>query len=85
MRDKWSKWRAEFGSETDYIIRLWSCFSDPEQQSGFLEALRDKKKRDPGYSIYADYPTSENARERAARECFEYVKGLRRPKEEESA
>jgi|GEM_PF-6928930 len=85
MRDKWTQWRENFGSETDYIIKLWSCFSDPEQQSSFLEAVKQRKKDNPAYSIYDDYPRSENAAVRAREECCEFVAGLRKPKKEESA
>lgn len=80
MKDRWIKWREAFGSETDYIIRLWSCFSDPEQQDNFLETLRERKRDNPGYSIYDDYPRSENAVVRAREECVNYVKSLNRPK-----
>lgn len=80
MADRWAKWRAEFGKETDYIIRLWSALHDPEQKSAFLETLREKKKASSRYSIYDDYPISESDTARARNECVEYVRSLRRPK-----
>lgn len=81
MADPWIKWRAEFGRETDYIIRLWSSFTDPEQKASFLETLREKKKASSRYSIHDDYPISESETVKARNECVEYVKSLRKPRE----
>lgn len=79
------KWRNLFGSEWPHIFKLSRCFSDPDQQQAFLDSAKDKKLADPGYSIYSDYPTSENATVRARQECCDFVKSLRNLKEEESA
>jgi len=84
MADKWAKWRAEFGRETDYIIRLWSALHDPEQKSAFLETLREKKRASSRYSIYDDWPISESNTKKAMMECCDFIKSLRRPAATES-
>lgn len=56
MADPWVRWREVFGSETEYIIKLWSCFSDPKEKEEFLNTIRERKKANPRWSIYDDFP-----------------------------
>lgn len=77
------KWRDLFGSEVEYIFRLGSCFNDPEQKKAFWETVKEKKTIDSRWSIYDMFPTTENARERAAKKCCEFVKSLRIPRRDE--
>ncbi len=80
-----NKWADMFGSEFEYICKLGSCFSDPEEKKAFWEMVKNKKTADPRYSIYTDFPREHCATKRAMKECVEYIKGLRKPKQEESA
>lgn len=80
MKEINQKWRDLFGSEVEYIFRLGSCFSDPEQKKAFWETVRDKKLADPKWSIYEMFPTTVNAKEKARNECCQSVfarKGFR--------
>lgn len=79
------KWRDLFGAEWEYVVKLGSCFSDPEQKREFWEAVREKKMADQNYSIYSDFPRSVCATKKAMHECCDFVAGLRRPKEEEAS
>ena len=62
-------WKELFGDEWDYIVRLGSAMTDPEEKKAFWEVVKQKKLADPDYSIYSDFPKcsdepvmSENAR-----------------------
>lgn len=80
-----NKWSDLFGSEWNYVCRLGSCLHDPEAKRAFWETVKAKKLGNKNYSIYDDYPMSENATRRAMHDCCEFVRRLRKPKEEESA
>ena len=71
-------WKEIFGSEFEWIKKLGSAISDPEEKRSFWETIKEKKMRDASYSIYQDFPRSENATVRAREQCFQFVKGLRR-------
>jgi hypothetical protein len=79
MRDKW---KDLFGSEWEWVQKLGKAIIDPEEKKAFWDTVREKKLTNPGYSIYQDFPRSENATARAREECVEFVRSLRRAKVE---
>lgn len=78
-------WEAIWGSEWPYLKRLGSAITDPHDKKEFWENVKARKLADASFSIYSLFPRSENATARAREDCCEYVKSLRRLKEEESA
>lgn len=80
-----NKWALMFGSEWEYILKLGSAITDPHDKKEFWENIEARKLSDPGFSIYSLFPRSDNATVRAREECFGYVRGLRKLKEEDSA
>lgn len=84
MKDKWQKWKDLFGSEYTYIMKLGACLQDPEEKKAFWETVKEKKNKDPKYSIYDDYPPAECATKRAMRECMKAVSSMAVPKVKES-
>lgn len=78
-------WEEIWGSEWIYVKRLGAAISDPHDKKEFWENIKSRKLADSSFSIYALFPRSESTTHRAREECFEFVRGLRKPKEEESA
>jgi hypothetical protein len=75
-----NKWAELFGSDWPRVKAIGSAIVDPEEKQVFWDTVREAKMADSGFSIYTIYPSNESAKLRAARECVEFVKNLRRPK-----
>lgn len=80
-----NRWKDLFGSEWEYILKLGSAITDPNDKKEFWENVKARKLEDPRFSIYTLFPRSESATRKAMRECCEHVKNLQRLKREESA
>lgn len=72
------KWEELFGSEWPWVQKLGSAIRDPEEKKVFWETIKAKKLADSSYSVYSDFPSTGNAKERAMVECCNFVRGLRR-------
>ena len=68
--------RDLFGSEAEYVARLGKCFIDPEEKKAFWETIREKKKANPAYSIYTDFPPV-NGTDAGLKICGEILEMLR--------
>lgn len=79
MSSKLNEWKEMFGSEWEWVVKLGSCFSDPEEKKSFWETVKAKKLADPSYSVYSDFPREPSANKKAMRECCDFVFGLRQP------
>lgn len=79
------KWEDLWGSEWAYVRKLGQAITDPHDKKEFWENIKTRKLADPSFSIYSLFPRSENATKRAMQDCCDFVRGLRKPKEEESA
>lgn len=83
MKEK--DWAAIFAADWPRICEIGKCLHDPEEKKAFWDTVLEKKRSNPRWSIYDDYPTSESTKERAMRECVNHIRSLRRQKEGESA
>lgn len=80
-----SKWELVWGGEWDYVKKLGAAIVDPGDKRDFWENIKRLKTENPRLSIYDLFPRSESANKKAMKECCEFVKSLRKLKEEESA
>jgi len=87
MKETSQKWSDLFGSEWEYVKRLGSCFTDPEEKKAFWDTVREKKLADPSWSIYTDFPVK-NSKSAGLKICEEILNTYwphRGKKNEESA
>jgi hypothetical protein len=69
-----------FGSEAEYVARLGSAIIDAEEKRAFWENIKALKLADESLSIYSLFPVKQSLKLKAAKECCDYVKNLRKPK-----
>lgn len=74
-------WKQIWGSEWEYVKRLGSAISDPEQKKDFWENIKSLKEADPKFSIYSLFPRSDTPTDRARNECVDFVRSLIRAPE----
>lgn len=78
-------WAELFGAEWDRIKRYGKAIVDPDEKQVFWDTVKEMKRQDPHWSFDSICPVKKSATEKARDECVGFIKGLRRPKEEESA
>lgn len=83
MKEK--DWAELFGSEWERIKRYGSAIVNPDDKKVFWDSIKEAKKQDPHWSFDSISPSKRTATERARDSCCEFVKSLRKLKEEESA
>lgn len=77
MKEK--DWAERFGAEWGYVQMLGKAISDPEEKRNFWEAIKSRKLADSSYSIYDDFPMSENSSKKAMQEFIEFWKSIYKP------
>lgn len=75
--------------EWEFICRMGKSMNDPEQRAAFREMIIEKKRNNPAYSIFTDFPkveppVSEKARiaQLYCKPVLEMLKKHVQPKEE---
>lgn len=66
-------WKAIWGSEWHYVVRLGSAISDPHDKREFWENIKARKMADPAFSIYDLFPASKNHKLLAEKYCGEIL------------
>lgn len=77
-------WAELFGSEWERIKRHGKAITDPGEKQVFWDTIKEMKLKDSSWSFESIQPTKRTDTEKAMHACFDFVKGLRRAKTEET-